>query len=148
MDIKKIKEVMDLFSESDLTAIEIAEKDTKIRLERDVQGATVLAPMPQAMPVAQQIVEAPTADASEAAGPKGKEVLSPLVGTFYAAASPSDPPFAKVGQKVAEGDVLCIIEAMKVMNEIQAPFAGTISKIYVENGDVIAFDQPIFEFEA
>ncbi|TLG77068.1 acetyl-CoA carboxylase biotin carboxyl carrier protein [Culicoidibacter larvae] len=148
MDIKKIKEVMDLFSESDLTAIEIAEKDTKIRLERDVQGATVLAPMPQAMPVQPVVETTNAAAANDAPSNKGKEVLSPLVGTFYSAASPTDPPFAKVGQKVAEGEVLCIIEAMKVMNEIQAPFAGTISKVCVENGDVIAFDQPIFEFEA
>ena len=139
MDIRKIKKLIDLMIESDLQAIEVKEGDQSIALTR--RSPVVAAAVP-AMP-------APAAVAAPAAKtPRGAVETSPMVGVFYAAPSPGEATFVKVGQTVSAGETLGIIEAMKIMNPIEATQSGVVDEILVKNGDVIQFGQPLFRYRA
>jgi acetyl-CoA carboxylase biotin carboxyl carrier protein len=138
MDIRKIKKLIDLMIESDLQAIEVKEGDQSIALTR--RNPVVAAAVP-AMP-------APAADVPAAKSPRGAVEKSPMVGVFYAAPSPGEAPFVKVGQTVSAGEILGIIEAMKIMNPIEATQSGVIEEILVKNGEVIQFGQPLFRYRA
>ena len=137
MDIRKIKKLIDLMIESDLQAIEVKEGDQAISLTR---RTPVIASNVPALPVQN--------DAPVVKTPRGAIETSPMVGVFYAAPSPGEPPFVKVGQTVSAGDSLGIIEAMKIMNPIEATQSGVIEEILVKNGDVIQFGQPLFRYRA
>jgi len=154
MDLRKLKTLIDLVSESNISELEITEADGKVRIVKS--DGTVMVPMthqPMQMPMAVAPVAtapvAPTA-AAPAAAPEaetGHVVKSPMVGTFYRASGPNAKAFVEVGQQVKEGEAICIIEAMKIMNEIDSDKAGTITKILVENGQPVEFGQPLFIIE-
>ena len=148
MDIRKIKKLIELLEESSLSEIEIVEGEESLRISRAV---TVAAPQQMVLP--QGAAPAPAPAPAEAAKPEseaeesmpeGQIVRSPMVGTFYEASSPEAEPFASLGQKVSAGDTLCIIEAMKMFNQIEAETSGTVVAILVENGQPVEFDQPLF----
>lgn len=140
MDIRKIKKLIDLMIESDLQAIEVKEGDQSISLTRPT-------PVYAAAPVAAApTTAAPVAPAAKT--PRGAVETSPMVGVFYAAASPGEAPFVNVGQTVSAGETLGIIEAMKIMNPIEATKSGVIEEILVKNGEVIQFGQPLFRYRA
>ncbi|MCE4553003.1 acetyl-CoA carboxylase biotin carboxyl carrier protein [Pelomonas cellulosilytica] len=153
MDLRKLKTLIDLVSESNISELEITEADGKVRIVKsDPAAAVALQPVyaPAAAPaVTAAAPAAPIAAAAPAAAPveTGHIVKSPMVGTFYRASSPQAKPFADVGQQVKEGEAICIIEAMKIMNEIEADKSGTITKILAENGQAIEFGQPLFVIE-
>ncbi|GHD43280.1 biotin carboxyl carrier protein [Marinobacter persicus] len=150
MDIRKIKKLIELLEESDVEELEIQEGDDSVRISRRreqlaaaaPQVAHYAAPAPQAPAPAPAAAEAPAAEAAPAA-PAGHSVKSPMVGTFYRAPSPTSAPFVEVGQTVKAGDVVCIVEAMKMMNQIEADKSGTVTEILVENGQPVEFDQPL-----
>ena len=151
MDIRKIRTLIDMVKESGVGEIEITQGDESIRISgaatqvvhaAPVAAAPMAAPAPVAAP-AEAAAPAPAADAT----PAGHQVKSPMVGTFYRASSPTAPSFAEVGQTVNVGDVLCIVEAMKMMNQIESDKAGVIKAILVENEDPVEFDQPLFIIE-
>lgn len=147
MDIRKVKKLIELLEESGLDELEIREGEESVRISRNSQRAQMMAaaPIMQAAapaPVAAEAVKAQDAPASRE--PDGHQVRSPMVGTFYRAAAPDAAAFVQVGQKVQAGDVLCIIEAMKMMNQIEADKAGTISAILVEEGEPVEYNQPLF----
>ncbi|MFM8766875.1 MAG: acetyl-CoA carboxylase biotin carboxyl carrier protein [Rubrivivax sp.] len=151
MDLRKLKTLIDLVSESSISELEITEAEGKVRIVKasapapaSVPVAAVAAPVAVPVPAAAASVAAPTAPASEASA---KVIKSPMVGTFYRSASPGAKPFADVGTIVKEGDPVCIIEAMKIMNEIEADLGGTISRILCENGQAVEFGQPLFVLE-
>ena len=150
MDIRKIKKLIELLDESGVAEIEIKEGEESVRISRAT--APMAAPMmaqPMAMPMAAPAA-APAAPAAPAAGgdtvelPAGHVVKSPMVGTFYRAPSPGAKPFVEVGQSVNVGDTLCIIEAMKMLNQIEADKAGTVKAILGENGQPVEFGEPLF----
>ncbi len=149
MDIRKIKKLIELLEESGIAELEIKEGEESVRISR--QSSTVAAPvMPMPAPVAAAPTAAPAA-AAETANPApaaedsgGHRIKSPMVGTYYASPSPTSGPFVKVGQKVSVGDTLCIIEAMKMMNQIEADKEGTVRQILIENGQPVEFDQELF----
>ncbi|TMM41443.1 acetyl-CoA carboxylase biotin carboxyl carrier protein [Colwellia ponticola] len=147
MDIRKIKKLIELVEESGINELEISEGEESVRISR---GAVAMqqAPMMQAAP-AMQPAPAAAPVAAETAAPvqTGHIVRSPMVGTFYASASPDTPPFAEVGKHVNAGDTLCIVEAMKMMNQIEADKSGVIKEILAQNEDAIEFDQPLFIIE-
>ncbi|WNW13185.1 acetyl-CoA carboxylase biotin carboxyl carrier protein [Pseudomonas sp. DTU_2021_1001937_2_SI_NGA_ILE_001] len=149
MDIRKVKKLIELLEESGIDELEIREGEESVRISRHSKtpAQTYYAPAPAAAPVAAPApaAAAPAADAAPAA-PKlnGTVVASPMVGTFYRTPSPTSPAFVEVGQTVKKGDTLCIVEAMKMMNHIQAETSGTIESILVENGQPVEFDQPLF----
>ena len=150
MDLRKLKTLIDLVSESNVSELEITEADGKVRIVK----AGVAGFAPQALPLgtaAQPLAPAPAAAAAPAPvaepEPTGLVVKSPMVGTFYRAASPGAKPLADVGQAIKEGDGICIIEAMKIMNEIESDHSGTITKVLVENGQAVEFGQPLFIVE-
>jgi len=154
MDLRKLKTLIDLVSESNISELEITEADGKVRIVKS--DGTVMVPMAhQAMPMAMAPVAAAAAPvvpaaAAPAAAPEaetGHVVKSPMVGTFYRASGPNAKAFVEVGQQVKEGEAICIIEAMKIMNEIDSDKAGTITKILVENGQPVEFGQPLFIIE-
>jgi acetyl-CoA carboxylase biotin carboxyl carrier protein len=148
MDIRKIKKLIELVEESGINELEISEGEESVRISR---GAPVVAaaPMMQAAPIAAPVAAAVAAPAGEAAAPvvSGHLVRSPMVGTFYASASPDSPAFVEVGQHVNAGDTLCIVEAMKMMNQIEADKSGVIKEVLAQNEDAIEFDQPLFIIE-
>lgn len=151
MDIRKVKKLIELLEESGIDELEIHEGEESVRISRYSQHAPVAAaPVSYAAPVAAPAAAAAPAEAPAASQPapeaelSGHQVKSPMVGTFYTAPSPSSPVFAEVGQQVKAGDVLCIVEAMKMMNQIKADKAGTIEAILVENGQPVEYDQPLF----
>jgi len=151
MDIRKIKKLIELVEESGINELEISEGEESVRISR---GAVAMAPAPmmQAAPIAAApVASAPVAVAAvaSATAPEmtGHMVRSPMVGTFYASASPDVPAFTEVGQHVNAGDTLCIIEAMKMMNQIEADKSGVIKEILAQNEDAIEFDQPLFIIE-
>ena len=154
MDIRKIKKLIELVEESGIAELEITEGEESVRINRH-SSAPVIAAQPQHYAAAPAPVAAPTAapapapaaEAAPAAEPAGHKVLSPMVGTFYAAASPEAPKYVEVGQSVNVGDTLCIVEAMKMMNQIEADKAGVVKAILVENGEPVEFDQPLFIIE-
>lgn len=145
MEIKQIKELARVMKENDLTALEIQEEGTSIKLERNREIAAVPA---SSLPGTAGKASSPfTPAGAEPAAPqeeKGTVVASPTVGVFYAAASPDGKPFVEVGDQVKKGDTLCIIEAMKLMNEIPAETDGTIAEICAANGQVVEYNQPLF----
>lgn len=147
MDLKEIKQIVDLMKRSGLTEFEIEEQDLKLRICR--QSETAAAPMavaqapvpaPAPVPSAAAPAEAPAKD-----DPSLHVIKSPMVGTFYRAPSPDSSPFVDAGSRIKNETTLCIIEAMKVMNEIQAEVSGTISEILVENGESVEYGQPLFK---
>ncbi|MFN3861805.1 MAG: acetyl-CoA carboxylase biotin carboxyl carrier protein [Roseateles sp.] len=154
MDLRKLKTLIDLVSESNISELEITEADGKVRIVKSDPAAAgaamqpVYAPAP-AVPVvhAAAPVAAPAPATPAAAAETGHVVKSPMVGTFYRASSPNAKPFVEVGQAVKEGEAICIIEAMKIMNEIEADKSGTITKILCENGQAVEFGQPLFVIE-
>ena len=150
MDIRKVKKLIELLEESDVAEIEIHEGEESIRISRASQ-LTMAAPQYAPAPMAAPVAAAPTASAGDVAPAKeeisGHVVTSPMVGSFYAAPSPNAANFVEVGKSVKVGDTLCIIEAMKLMNQIEADKAGTIKKIMVENGQPVEYNQPLFIIE-
>ena len=149
MDIRKIKKLIELLEESGIAEIEIKEGEESVRISRQSSApVTAYAPMPQMpapVPAAPAPAAAPAADEPETE--TGHLVKSPMVGTFYSAASPTSSPFVTEGQQVNVGDTLCIIEAMKMMNQIEADKAGKIRSILVDNGSPVEFDQVLFVIE-
>lgn len=151
MDLRKLKTLIDLVSESNVSELEITEAEGKVRIVKG-GGASVqsfAAPMPVAAPV---VVAGPVAAAAPAAqpepvAPSGHPVKSPMVGTFYRSASPGSKPFVEIGDSVKAGETVCIIEAMKILNEIEADTSGTIRQILCENGQAVEYGQPLFIIE-
>ncbi len=142
MDIRKVKKLIELLEESQIAEIEIHEGEESVRISR-MQVAVAAAPVAVAAPVPAPAAAAVTAPA-EPAAPEGHTVTSPMVGTFYEASSPGAKPFVEIGQPVNVGDTLCIIEAMKMLNQIEADKAGTVSARLVENGQPVEFGQSLF----
>jgi acetyl-CoA carboxylase biotin carboxyl carrier protein len=150
MDIRKIRKLIELLKETGISEIEIKEGEESLRLSCFHQGQVAPMPAPVVMPSQHIHVEKPHAPAPAAeAAPKhdGHQVCSPMVGTMYSSASPDAPPFVQVGKHVAVGDTLCIIEAMKMFNEIESDKAGVVKAILVENGSPVEFGQPLFVIE-
>lgn len=148
MDIRKIKKLMDFVQESDIAEIEIQEGEESIRISR-YSSAPVMtmpamaAPIAAAAPLAVEVAAAPAAIAAAPEASNENAVKSPMVGSFYRSSSPEAPSFVEVGTSVKKGDVICIIEAMKMFNQIEADRSGTVSAILVANGDPVEFDQPL-----
>jgi len=145
MDLRKLKKLIDLVQESGIAELEITEGEEKVKIVKG--GAVSVAPGPASLPApaAPEVRAAPPAPAAEPeAGQEGHVIKAPMVGTFYRSPSPDAKPFVEVGQAVKEGDVVCIIEAMKLMNEIDADAAGVIKAILVENGQPVEYGQPLF----
>jgi acetyl-CoA carboxylase biotin carboxyl carrier protein len=151
MDLRKLKTLIDLVSESSISELEITEAEGKVRIVKAgpaaplapvAVAAPVAAPLPAAVPSPAAVAE-PVVPAAET----GRVVRSPMVGTFYRSASPGSKAFVDVGSVVKEGDAVCIIEAMKIMNEIEADVAGTVTRILCENGQAVEFGQPLFVVE-
>jgi len=157
MDLRKLKTLIDLVSESNVSELEITEAEGKVRIVKAAAGMVQLpygvapAAAPLAAPAVTLPAAAPAAAAPEqAAAPaqeKGFVVKAPMVGTFYCASSPGAAPFVQVGSQVKEGDTLCIIEAMKILNEIECEKAGTVVKVLGENGQAVEYGQPLFVIE-
>jgi acetyl-CoA carboxylase biotin carboxyl carrier protein len=151
MDLRKLKTLIDLVAESDIAELEVTEGESKVRIVKSSampqgqmmmmqpQGMHQQYAAPSAAPAA-----APAAEPIAVAEPTGHTVKSPMVGTFYRSSSPGSPAFVEVGSTIREGDTLCIIEAMKLLNEIDAEVSGVVTKILVENGQPVEFGQPLF----
>ena len=153
MDLRKLKTLIDLVAESDIAELEVTEGESKVRIVKSSAN-----PQGQMMMMPQQAVQHYAAPAQHAAAPApaaapaapaavehtGHVVKSPMVGTFYRSSAPGAAAFVEVGQSIKQGDTLCIIEAMKLLNEIDADVAGTVTKILVENGQPVEFGQPLF----
>jgi acetyl-CoA carboxylase biotin carboxyl carrier protein len=153
MNLSEIRQLIDMVNDSDLQETIIEEGDFKITLRRFSASATPVPSFPlQAAPPMQSVLPQPSIQPQPAA-PKTEhvsglvDVCSPIVGTFYQSASPDSPPFVSINDTVKKGDVLCIIEAMKLMNEIEAEISGTIVEILVENGQAVEYDQPMFRIK-
>ena len=149
MDLRKLKTLIDLVSESNVSELEITEAEGKVRI---VKGglAPVMAPLPAvaaAAPALQAAAAAAPAAQPVQAEPAGHAVKSPMVGTFYRAASPGAKPFVEVGSQVKEGQTICIIEAMKILNEIEADKSGTVTQVLCENGQAVEYGQPLLVIE-
>ncbi len=147
MDLRKLKTLIDLVAESDIAELEVTEGEGKVRIVKSSampQNQVVMMQQPQhqMMPAAAPAAAAPVAAAPVV--PDGHIVKSPMVGTFYRSSSPGAAPFADIGKSVTAGDTLCIIEAMKLLNEIESDFTGTIKQILVENGQPVEYGQPLF----
>ena len=144
MDLRKLKKLIDLVEASGIAELEITEGEEKVRIAKSIAGAPMMMHAPQMMhapaPAAAPIVAAPVEDAV----PEGHIVRSPMVGTFYRAPAPGSKNFAEVGQSVNAGDTLCIIEAMKLLNEIESDQGGVIKAILVENGQPVEYGEPLF----
>jgi acetyl-CoA carboxylase biotin carboxyl carrier protein len=153
MDLRKLKKLIDLVEQSGIAELEITEGEEKVRISRgsvvpaapvtmNVQAAPAAAGAPAALPSAEfaASAEQPAVDAL----PAGHVMKSPMVGTFYRASAPGAKPFAEVGQQVAAGDIVCIIEAMKLLNEIEADHAGVVKAVLAENGQPVEYGQPLF----
>jgi acetyl-CoA carboxylase biotin carboxyl carrier protein len=149
MDIRKIKKLIELLEESNVEELEIREGEESVRISRGQRAAAqpihtyIQQPMAAAPQPAPAAAPAPAASAEAAPAANTQAVRSPMVGTFYRASSPGAAPFASVGQKVKVGDVICIVEAMKMMNQIEADRAGVIEAILLEDGQPVEFDQPL-----
>ena len=154
MDLKHIKSLLQLISEADVNEVYIEEGDFKIKIKKRSEARYVSAPPAAPAPVASVVV--PSAAAAPASAPAAPapsasaataSIKSPIVGTFYAAGSPDAKPFVSVGDVISKGQPLCIIEAMKIMNEIESDMSGKVVAIHVKNGQPVEFDQPLFEIE-
>jgi len=146
MDLRKLKTLIDLVETSGIAELEIQEGEERVRITRASAHAPqqVMFQAPAQLPAAIAVATPSAAEAPSAPVEEGHTVKSPMVGTFYRAASPGAPAFVEVGDSIAQGDTLCIVEAMKLMNEIEADAAGTIKAILVENGQPVEFGQPLF----
>ncbi|MEM9666925.1 MAG: acetyl-CoA carboxylase biotin carboxyl carrier protein [Bacteroidota bacterium] len=172
MDLSRIRELLAIVAESDVSEVEIEEDGLKLVIRKQASVVTMMPPMPMGYPPAYPAPaygpaplpgpapvvpaipaapppspEAPAAAPSGGAEPKGVVQRAPIVGTFYSAPAPDADPFVKIGDRVAVGDVLCIIEAMKLMNEIEAETAGTVREIKAQNAEPVEYDQPLFVIE-
>ena len=148
MDLRKLKTLIDLVSESNVSELEITEAEGKVRIVKSSGIPMMMHPPGMTMMPAQAMVMPVAApEAAAAAAPAGHAVKSPMVGTFYRSASPGSNPFVEIGSVVKEGDTICIIEAMKILNEIEADKSGTVSKILCENGQAVEYGQPLFMIE-
>jgi len=146
MDLRKLKKLIDLVQESGIGEIEITEGEEKVRISRQGPGAApVIMAAPQLQAAALPVAPAP--GPAEPAQPTGHALKSPMVGTFYRAPSPGAASFVEVGQAVTKGQTLCIIEAMKLLNEIESDVSGTVKAILVENGQPVEYGQPLFLIE-
>ncbi len=150
MDLRKIKKLIELLEESQLTEIEIHEGEGSVRLTRQLAVTAVTAPIVQAPPAAmspapaQPMAAAGTPPMVEPALPEGEVIRSPMVGTYYASPNPETAPFVKVGSRVSVGDTLCLVEAMKMFNQIEAEVAGEIVAVLVDDGQPVEYDEPLF----
>lgn len=145
MDLRKLKTLIDLVSESNISELEITEAEGKVRIVKGGAAAPIQYVQTVAAPAAPVTASAPAAPAEPAAS--GHAVKSPMVGTFYRSPSPGASAYVEVGSQVKEGDTLCIIEAMKILNEIEADKAGTVTQILGENGQAVEYGQPLFIIE-
>ena len=152
MDIRKVKKLIELLEESGISEIEISEGEESVRISRYPQSGTVnVAAAPMAL--APQVAAPTAAPAAGSAAPlpppapRGQQVTAPMVGTFYSGPAPGAKPFVEVGSEVKPGDTLCVIEAMKMMNQIESEFAGRVVSVLVENGNPVEFGQPLFVVE-
>ena len=153
MDLRKLKTLIDLVSESNISELEITEAEGKVRIVKASaaitnSGQMMMVPAPNmmaALPPSAELVSVPVSVVEPV--PTGHTVKSPMVGTFYRSASPGAKPLAEPGQTVKEGESICIVEAMKIMNEIEADKGGTVTKVLVENGQAVEFGQPLFILE-
>ncbi|RPG50020.1 MAG: acetyl-CoA carboxylase biotin carboxyl carrier protein subunit [Gammaproteobacteria bacterium TMED1] len=136
MDIRKVKKLIELMEESDLAEIEVKEGEDSVRISRGKRISNTLAEADDIRRKDQNSIETPSVG--------GNTVNAPMVGSFYRAASPSSPAFVEVGDRIKVGDILCIIESMKMMNQIRSEVSGTIEAILIENGQSVQFDQPLF----
>ena len=152
MDIRKVKQLIELLEESGISEIEISEGEESVRISRYPKPGTVTATAPAAPPAppapatAAPPVAAPAAEAPPPPA-RGQQVTAPMVGTFYSGPAPGSKPFVEIGTEVKPGDTLCVIEAMKMMNQIESEFAGRVVSILVENGSPVEFGQPLFLIE-
>ncbi|HEX6792625.1 MAG TPA: acetyl-CoA carboxylase biotin carboxyl carrier protein [Casimicrobiaceae bacterium] len=146
MDLRKLKTLIDLVETSGIAELEIQEGEERVRITRaSAQTAQpVMFQAPAQLPAAIAVASPPAVEVPSVPVEEGHTVKSPMVGTFYRSASPGAPAFVEVGDSIAQGDTLCIVEAMKLMNEIEADAAGTIKAILVENGQPVEFGQPLF----
>jgi len=153
MDLRKLKTLIDLVADSDISELEITEGDGKVRIVKSKPQAETVVYSPMAMPqmypgaMAAPQAAAPASAPAEAEAPAQEEgyvVKAPMVGTFYRSPSPNSSPFIEVGKSISEGDTLCIIEAMKLLNEIEADVSGVVKKVFVENGEPVEYGQPLF----
>lgn len=150
MDLRKLKTLIDLVAESDISELEVTEGESKVKIVKSSTAANQVVMMqqpmsaPQASASAPALAPAPVAAPAAPAEPTGHIVKSPMVGTFYRSSAPGSAPFVEVGAAVKLGDTVCIIEAMKLLNEIDADAAGVITQILVENGQPVEFGQPLF----
>jgi acetyl-CoA carboxylase biotin carboxyl carrier protein len=153
MDLRKLKTLIDLVSESNVSELEITEAEGKVRIVKGGTGvvqqmaAPVLQAPASAAPAAAAVAAPVSAPAAAPAAPAGHAVKSPMVGTFYRSPSPGAKAFIEVGSVVKEGETICIIEAMKILNEIEADKSGTITQILCENGQAVEYGQPLFMIE-
>jgi acetyl-CoA carboxylase biotin carboxyl carrier protein len=152
MDLRKLKTLIDLVSDSNVSELEITEAEGTVRIVKSAPAPVAMvtqmaAPAPVAVAAPVAASPAPAAAAAVEATPAGHTVKSPMVGTFYRSSSPGAKSFAEVGQQVKEGETICIIEAMKILNEIEADKAGTITKILAENGQAVEYGAPLFIIE-
>jgi acetyl-CoA carboxylase biotin carboxyl carrier protein len=147
MDLRKLKKLIDLVQESGIGEIEITEGEEKVRISRQLVAPPMLMASPGMQPMAMPGAAPAPAAPSPPPEPKGHALKSPMVGTFYRAPSPGAPTFVEVGQSVSKGQTLCIIEAMKLLNEIESDVAGTVKAILVENGQPVEYGQPLFLIE-
>ena len=155
MDLRKLKTLIDLVSESNVSELEITEAEGKVRIVKAspaVMPAPVtysMAPAPAAVVAtpAVEVAPAPAASPAAPAAPAGHTVKSPMVGTFYRSSAPGAKPFVEVGDSIKEGDTICIVEAMKILNEIEADKSGTVTQILCENGQAVEYGQPLFTIE-
>lgn len=146
MDIRKVKKLIELLESSDIAEIEIKEGEEAVRISRNSKfaPAQVQAYAPAPAPVAAPVAAAPVAaEENHSKTLRGNVIKSPMVGTFYRSPSPSSPVFVEVGQHVKVGDVICIVEAMKMMNQIEADHSGVVEAILVEDGEPVEYDQPL-----
>ncbi len=147
MDIRKVKKLIELLEESGIDEIEIREGEESVRIARHHRGAMPVYTAPQNVHVSEPVTETVSTAPARTKDPEVVEGFvqrSPMVGTFYSAASPNSAAFVSTGQQVQQGDVLCIIEAMKMMNQITAECSGVVKDILVENGQAVEFDQPLY----
>jgi acetyl-CoA carboxylase biotin carboxyl carrier protein len=150
MDIRKVKKLIELLEESGIAEIEIKEGEESVRISRNSANAPMMPMQYAAAPAPMPSAPAPSAAEStntESSIVSGHQVKSPMVGTFYEASSPGATPFTEVGKQVKEGDVLCIIEAMKMLNQIESDKSGTVKAVLAKNGQPVEFDQPLFVIE-
>jgi acetyl-CoA carboxylase biotin carboxyl carrier protein len=144
MDLRKLKKLIDLVEESGISELELTEGEEKVRISRALMPSS--APMTHYVSAPAPVAAAPAAPAAAVAPPEeaGQIIKSPMVGTFYRASSPEAKAFVEVGSNISKGETLCIIEAMKLLNEIESEFTGVVKKIFIENGQPVEYGEPLF----